>query len=251
MAEQEIIKHTKKAFAILKSSDTNIRKKLADILIEILIIVFAVTISIWLSNWSERRHDRKEEKEFFIGFKKDLQSEIVRMTNSKEFYFKTLHGIMYFIDAANGSALNKDSINKYSGIFFSSTDLYPHIGRYEGLKSSGKFRIIENKELLNLIIDLQETIIQRIQTLNDKYYKHNEKLESLIEQNIKLGKSGELLNPEAVLNRSDMKILLSTSSGIITGNILSIHDEGIAKCKEIIALIDQELKQEGSQREMK
>ena len=62
MAEHEIIKHTKKAFKILKSSEMSLRNKLADILTEILIIVFAVSISIWLSNWSERRQDHKEEK---------------------------------------------------------------------------------------------------------------------------------------------------------------------------------------------
>ena len=50
MAEHEIIKHTKKAFKILKSSDMSLKNKLADILTEILIIVFAVSISIWLSN---------------------------------------------------------------------------------------------------------------------------------------------------------------------------------------------------------
>jgi uncharacterized membrane protein len=62
MAEHEIIKHTEKAFKILKSSEMSLRNKLADILTEILIIVFAVSVSIWLSNWSERRHDRKETK---------------------------------------------------------------------------------------------------------------------------------------------------------------------------------------------
>ena len=89
----------------------------------------------------------------------------------------------------SGGALSKDSINKYSFIFFSSTDLDPHISRYEGLKSSGKFKIIENKELLNNIIDLQETIIQRIQTLNEKYYQHTQKLEALVNKMFSLQKT--------------------------------------------------------------
>jgi len=133
MAELEIIKHTKKAYTIFKSSNMSIKNKITDILTEIIIIVFAVSTSIWLSNWSERLHDRKEEKEFLYGFKKDLQSEIERMTNSREFYISTLHGIRYFINVGKGAALNRDSIKRYSGIFFSSTDLYPIIGRYEGL----------------------------------------------------------------------------------------------------------------------
>jgi hypothetical protein len=56
MAEHEIIKHTKKAFAIFKTSDMGLKRKVIDILTEILIIVFAVSVSIWLSNWSETRH---------------------------------------------------------------------------------------------------------------------------------------------------------------------------------------------------
>jgi hypothetical protein len=242
MAEHEIIRHTKKAYTILKSSNMNFKNKITDILIEIIIIVFAVSVSIWLSNWSEHMHDRKEEKEFLIGFKKDLQIEIKNMTNSKEFYVKTLHGIEYFINIGKTAALNKDSINKYSYIFFSSTDLDPHISRYEGLKSSGKFKIIENKELLNNIIDLQETIIQRIQILNEKYYQQAQKLEALIDQTVQLEKNGNIINADSVINRNDMKILLYTTGGIIETNIIGIHDEGIVKCKEIITQIDEELK---------
>lgn len=241
MAEHEIIKHTKKAFKILKSPDMSLRNKLADILTEILIIVFAVSVSIWLSNWSERRQDHKEEKEFLNGFKKDLQSEIENMTSSKDFYNKVLFGAKYFLRVSRGAPLSRDSINTYSFIFFSSTNLDPHIGRYEGLKSSGKFKIIENKELLNNIIDLEETIIQRIQTLNEKYYQHTQKLEALINQNLHLDRGLDIANAEEVLKRSDMIILLTTTEGIIQANIIIIHDEGIKKCKEIIARIDEEL----------
>jgi hypothetical protein len=45
MAELEIIKHTKKAYTIFKSSNMNVKNKITDILTEILIIVFAVSIS--------------------------------------------------------------------------------------------------------------------------------------------------------------------------------------------------------------
>jgi hypothetical protein len=242
MAELEIIKHTKKAYKIVKTENMGFKAKLIDILTEILIIIFAVSISIWLSNLSERYHDRKEEKEFLTGFKKDLQSEILRMKSSKAFYLNTLNGIKYFINVGNGALITQDSINKYSGVFFNSTDLYAHIGRYEGLKSSGKFKIIDNKELLNEIIEFQETIVQRIETLNEKYYQHTQKLETLVEQYVKLGKRMEIINAVDVLKRSDMIIMLTTSAGIISGNILDIHDTGISKCEQIIAQIDKELK---------
>jgi hypothetical protein len=242
MAELEVIKHAKKAYKIVKTENMGFKAKLIDILTEIVIIIFAVSISIWLSNLSERHHDRKEEKEFLSGFKKDLQNEISRMKNSKDFYLNTLKGIGYFIRASSQTSLNRDSVNRYSSIFFSSTDLYPQIGRYEGLKSSGKFKIIENRELLNNIIELQETIVLRIQTLNEKYYQHAQKLEAIVEQNVKLGDKMEIINAVDVVKRSDMIILLSTSVGMIKGNIIGIHDVGITKCEQIISQIDEELK---------
>ena len=110
------------------------------------------------------------------------------------------------------------------------------------MKSSGKFKIIENKELLNNIIDLHEAIIQRIQILNEKYYEHVQKLESLVVQNVHLTKGGDIINSAEVLKRSDMIILLTTTGGIIEGNIIGVHDIGIKKCQEIITLIDKELK---------
>lgn len=242
MAEDEIIKHTKKTYAILKSPETDLKHKVKEIVVEILIIVFAVTVSIWFHNWSEAQHDKKEEKEFFVGLRKDLEMDIQNMTNSKVFYENTLQGIRFFLGTENGMTLNQDSINKYSGIFFNSTDLDPHIGRYEGLKSSGKFKIIENKELLNNIIALHESIIQRIQELNEKYYRHNENLEAVISKNTQLATNGQIANASEVTNRSDFKILLKVNGGIIANNIIPANETGINKCKDIIKQIEMELK---------
>jgi Family of unknown function (DUF6090) len=243
MAENEIIKHAKNAYAITKSSGKSLRHKLYEIFIEIVIIVIAVSISIGLHNWNEKRHNIKEEKEFLLGMKKDLQTDIRNMTSSQELYGYTLHGISYILKTGNADNLNQDSIMKYSDCFFSSTDLDPHIGRYEGLKGSGRFTIIENKELLNNLIELHESIIQRIQDLNGKYYLHNQKIATLISQNAILGKNGKVTNAVSIAGRSDFKILIGTMGGLIANNIIPIHKTGILKCREIIEQIDRELKE--------
>ena len=243
MAENEIIKHTKKAYTIFKSTGKDVKNKLKEILVEIVIIVFAVSISIWFHNWSESIQDRGEEKEFLIGMKNDLQSDIDNMEGSMDFYTTTLQGIQYYLKSTRNGSLEKDSIAKYTLVFFGSTDLDPHISRYEGLKSSGKFKIVRNKELLNNIIDFHETIVQRIQVLDEKYYRHKEKLEDIVDQKIELSKDGIIRNAAQVLNRSDVRILLETSGGLINGNIISVHESGIKKCREIINQIDEELKQ--------
>ena len=242
MAENEIIKHTRKAHDIIKSSGKSIRHKLGEIFIEIVIIIVAVSVSIGLHNWNERRHDRQEEKEFFIGLKKDLQSDMENMASSQKMYEFNLRGISYFLKAGKGESVNHDSVNRYSDCFFSSTDLDPHIARYEGLKSSGQFTIIENKELLNSIIELHESIIQRIQDLNNKYYQHNQKIAALISQNAELAQNGQVVNVVSILGKSEFKILAGLSGGLIANNIIPIHKEGISKCREIMAQIERELK---------
>ncbi|MEI6683086.1 MAG: DUF6090 family protein [Bacteroidota bacterium] len=242
MAENEIIKHAQKAFSIMKSPGKDIRHKLGEILIEILIIVIAVTISIWVHNWNEKRNEKREETAFLTGLKKDLQCDIENITSSRNFYASTLQGISYFLKAGSVQTINLDSINKYSDCFFSSTDLDPHIARYEALKSSGRFIIIENKELLNDIIELHESTIKRIEELNVRYDRHTQQIASLISQNAILGKSGQVTNSASMLGRSDLRILMSTSWGLIANNIIPIHKTGISKCQGIISRIDQELK---------
>lgn len=241
MIEKDLIKHTKKTFSIFKSSGKNIKEKVTEILVEIFIIIIAVTISIWLHNWSQKQHDRKEEKEFLTGLRNDMQNNIDNMKSSKAFYAQSLKGLNYFTSQINKSIVNKDSVNYYYGLFFNSTNLDPYIGRYEGLKNSGGFKIIENKELLNDIINLHETTIKRIEYLNEMYFQHNKRLENLISQKIKFNNKGEIVNVTEIITNSEFQVLLMTSKGIISNNIVPVHNEGIKECGEIINLIDIEL----------
>ena len=63
MAEQEVIKHTKRIFGIWKTQNTLLHK-LSEFVGEILIIVFAITLSIYVHDLSELQHQRREAKGF-------------------------------------------------------------------------------------------------------------------------------------------------------------------------------------------
>ncbi len=89
---------------------------------------------------------------------------------------------------------------------------------------------------------MQETVIQRIQYLDNHYQQHNVKLETIIFQNIQLSKNGGISNPDLILKRSDFKILLGISKGMLVNYMNPIHKEGIDKCNEIINQIDKEIK---------
>ncbi len=86
MAEQEVIKHTRKIYKTWFSREHSFWHKLSDFLVEIIIIVFAVSISIWFHNRSEHAHEQEEVKAFLLGLKSDLLQDIKEMQNDKEAY---------------------------------------------------------------------------------------------------------------------------------------------------------------------
>ena len=166
MAEQEVIKHTKKVFG-LWTTDKAVWHKIGDFLLEIFIIVFAITVSIYFHDRSELRHQRHETKQFLVGLRQDLRTDIEEMNQDKNSFMLSERAFKYITNRKLNEALNPDTIRKYSGSIFNTTGLVPNSGRFEGFKSSGKIGTIENKELQNNIMDLyQENIPSLINSTN-------------------------------------------------------------------------------------
>jgi len=149
MAEDEVIKHTKKIYKTWMSRDIPFWHKISEFLIEILIIVFAVTISIWFHNLSEHRHEQADVKDFLEGLKSDLTSDIKEMKSDKESYLlqKTLFNYLGHLGIKE--PVSPDTLRKYRNWLLNTTGLNPNDGRFEGFKSSGKIGTIENKVLQN------------------------------------------------------------------------------------------------------
>ena len=158
MAEQEVIKHTKKVFGLWQTNNP-FWHKFGEFILEIFIIVFAITVSIYFHDRSELKHQRHETKEFLLGLKQDLKTDIEEMNQDKSSFTKSQRAFTYITNRKLNESLSGDTIRKYSGWIFNTTGLVPNSGRFEGFKSSGKIGTIENKELQNNIMDLyQENI---------------------------------------------------------------------------------------------
>lgn len=171
MAEQEVIKHTKKVFSLWKS-DKGIWHKIGEFLLEIFIIVFAITLSIYFHDLSVLKHQRHEAKEFLLGLKQDLQTDIAEMKQDQISFELSGNGFSYITNRKLNEALNPDTMSKHINWIFNTTGLIPNSGRFEGFKSSGKISTIENKELQNDIMDLyQENIPNVISSTNNYTYK--------------------------------------------------------------------------------
>jgi len=166
MAEQEVIKHTKKIFGIWKTNNP-IWHKISEFLFEIFIIVFAITISIYFHDRSVLKHQRHETKEFLAGLRQDLTTDIEEMNQDKSSFVQSEKVFYYITGRKLDEPLNADTIRKYYGYIFNTTGLIPNSGRFEGFKSAGKIGTIENKELQNNIMDLyQENIPNLINSTN-------------------------------------------------------------------------------------
>lgn len=234
MADQEVVKHTKKIYKIWESKDHTFLYKLREFIVEILIIVFAVSLSIWLHSRSEHVHEQEEVKEFLLGLKEDLQSDILEMTNDKRSYILQRNAFKYISSIKLNEHLNIDSLQKYLNPILSETNFVQNNGRFEGFKSSGKVGSIENKKLQGEIMDLYQEDIPSLLASTENYIQRKRKLIDFgISSNKRFSEISNLVPIFESTNIYNMCGILAN-----TGQIEERYIKCIAKMKEIITEID-------------
>ena len=235
MAEQEVIKHTKKVFGLWKTNNP-VWHKVAEFLIEIFIIVFAITLSIYFHDRSELSHQRHETKEFLLGLKDDLKTDIEEMNQDKSSFMQSQKAFNYITSRKLNELLNPDSIRYYYGWIFNTTGLVPNSGRFEGFKSSGKIGTIENKELQNNIMDLYQENIPNLINSTNFYTSKKQNLFEYVNMNRKR-LTDSTSNLYAVLS-SDPAYYICFNLTYVQ-EILDRYDTCINKMNAIIADIDK------------
>lgn len=176
MADQEVIKHTKKVYKIWTGKQHSFWDKLKEFAIEILIIVFAVSLSIWLHERSEHSHQQKDTKAYLLGLKEDLTNDIKEMHSDIKSYENSRRAFTYLMNLKKDQPINPDSMRPMQNWLFNETKLVPNIGRFEGFKSSGKIGLIEDKALQNDIMDLYQENIPALIWGTDYYNGMKRKL---------------------------------------------------------------------------
>jgi hypothetical protein len=236
MAEQEVVKHTKKVYKIWTSKKHSPWEKIREFAVEVLIIVFAVTLSIWLHERSEHSKHKKEVKEFLLGLKQDLTSDISEMSDDINSYEKSGMAYQYLTSVKTGEGLNPDSVRFYRNSLFNQTKLVPNIGRFEGFKSSGKIGFIEDEELQNDIMDLYQENIPALTWGADYYNGLKKALREYCYANTKRAADGS----------SDFTAVLATDPAFnrasdlsYTDEIIGRYNQCITKSKKIIAAINK------------
>lgn len=158
MADQEVIKHTKKVISVVKHAEHSVGQKVREIALEVLIIVFAVSASIWLHGISEHRHEQQKVKTFLLGLKNDLQTNSASLKKESEVVRERTQVFTYLAGLDAGSQPDKaEFAMALDKVMFPRFGVFLQAGRYESFKSSGRLMNIENEQLLQSIVYEFET----------------------------------------------------------------------------------------------
>lgn len=225
--QEEIIKHSKKAYKSMKSENHSFKEKLKEIIIEIFIIVFAVSLSIYLHSWSEHSHQQDEVTEFLIDLKSDLLEDIKAMDKETD----TMKTSIKNIDAF--TKLTTNDLKKINNlkINFHLTNRQTNVGNFEGFKSSGKISYIENKKLKK---DILEYFIQNMPPL---YNIEQDRNANNIEM-IKIISNGD--NIAKVMQQPEVKTLMNLNNQYAT-SLVNAYKDDVDLAKSIVKQIDKEL----------
>jgi len=241
MAEQEIIKHTKKVLKVATDPKKHWKEKLGEIILEIFIIVFAITLSLYLHERAEKREDRHLQDEFLLGLQEDLQNDIKELTEDSLSYIRNGKAFRYFKHLGLDQSL-PDSVPFYWNNLFNTNILIPNDSRFQGLKSAGKLYVIGDKKLLNDILDLyQEKIPALLMTTHMFADLKNNRLTPFLENN--------LTNTDR--NDNNLKALLKTSPqlrnymsyALFIEAILIRYHEVLDQSRLLIGEISKEVKE--------
>ena len=202
MAEQEVIKHTKKIYKSLTDKEQTFWHKAKEFTLEVFIIVFAVSISIWFHSMSEHSHQQKDVKEFLLGLKNDLRNDLKEMKEDRKMYVSNRTAFAYLTAVGTNGKLNADSLKLYGNFFFNATGLLANNGRYEGFKSSGKIGTIENLELQNDIMDLYQENIPTLIAFTNYHSDTKAKFTDYYNENYKRSGKGDNLAQILVTDRA-------------------------------------------------
>ncbi|TDO29040.1 hypothetical protein [Sediminibacterium goheungense] len=236
MADQEVIKHTKKVYKIWTSKEHGFMHKLKEFGIEVLIIVFAVSLSIWLHGWSEHRTEQKQVKSFLLGLKSDLQEDIEETAEVVR-SFKDFDTMYTYLSSLNkDKPADKDTFSGIMRTIKSNVWLRPNMSRYEGFKSSGRLSYIENDALLQNILYLYQEALPQIKSSEGGWLNAQQRLLDFLFENINDQSDSD--NRYQLITSARGKLMCEAL--IPSDQLFKRYDLFIEKSKEIIDQINQQ-----------
>jgi hypothetical protein len=231
--EHELRKHMHNILSEVSNRKRPVWKKIGEIFMEVLIIIFAVSFAVWMERQREHHHEQKEVKEFLLGLKTDLDSDIEEMNGDTAYgYKKQEKSLKYF---ARAKKLRPDSVKINQDVLLSETHLLINNGRYEGFKASGKMNTIENIELRNCILDLYQEKLTGLTNITAKHLSVKREMNQRI-MALRKNTGTRKDNLAAVMANNEIRNYCISLSDI--REIMRYYRGSIELAKNIVELID-------------
>ena len=163
------------------------------------------------------------------------------MTNDKDSYLHQSLTFNYILSVKANQSLLDDSLKKYQAWLFNITRLQQNNGRFEGFKSSGKIGTIEDKKLLDNIMDLYQENIPDLLVSTDAYISRKNQLLDYVMRNRK-STTDSTTNMTTILHADEAKNICS--SLVASANeIIGRYDICIEKMRNIVSQIESKYKE--------
>ncbi|MGF7037700.1 hypothetical protein [Mucilaginibacter lappiensis] len=241
MSTNEVIKHSRRVFGLLKKDNLKPGHKLGEILTEIAIIVFAISLSLVLERWRQNQDDQKLEKKFLAGLKTDLTHDLEELKGSSAKCISMKNAAKYFLRPENGIDWSSDSTKYYSYKLFHNVYFFPNTNRYESLKSSGKLDVIEDEALQNTIIDLYQTKIPDLgQQINFFNQFLNTQVKDYLIHNFKRDTNNQVVLDRSFFTQPGIKNILSFYTDL--DDVLKRANASLDESEVVLKKIDSLLK---------
>ena len=184
MAEQEVIKHTKKIIDISTEKDTGFWHKAKDFLLEIFIIVFAVSLSISFHNWSEHRNEQNQVKTFLLGLRQDIREDLADAKGDLLEYEQYRRAYTWLNGFDENGLPNSDTLKQALNITGNTTSFRTHSSRFTGFLSAGKIMNIENDSLTQDILNYYQEVVPDLKSSEDGWFGIHGRLRIFLEDNV-------------------------------------------------------------------
>jgi hypothetical protein len=204
MSEEKIIQHSQKAVNLLKNRTKSIKEKILGFLEEIVIIIIAVSITLAFHNWNDRRNEKEIEHKFLAGIKQDLLKDAENIRGGVKEYESTVGYYDTVWRQINNHKIDTAELDAASGALINTSYLVYDDSRFEGFKSSGYLRLIQDEKLLKDLMQTYSTDMPFEKAMDDQtFQKRSNDFDRYIGTKVPIDSSGKihfsrLLNDPAV-----------------------------------------------------
>lgn len=223
---------------------------------EILLVVIGILIALQVNNWNEGRKLESEENRILTALKDDMIQGIEKLEYRASYEDGNMESIKILLTEGplKDSLLSHDKIDSLMyGPLWQSVFEVPVLQTYNDLKSSGEVSIIQNLSIRNKLADLELGFNNLNRQANDVLTVQQLRVDDIVINDLDFitilqaskfpsitrGDSNnyrDFLNDRKVRNTLGAKLELMESA-------IEYRQEMIVSCKELLELIDLELKQ--------